>query len=96
MTSAVASVLFTPALLVERSHLAPDAHGRRAGELLPRALYKLMSRKPTGFVYQKNGKWIARITHPDGKRPRYTIGNVGEMNEARANEVAAAMSERVR
>src|SRR5262245_253594 len=55
-----------------------------------------MPRKPTGHVYEKDGNWIARITHPDGKRPRYTIGKVGEMSEVRANDLAAAMSERVR
>lgn len=55
-----------------------------------------MPRKPIGSVYENNGRWIARITHPDGKRPRYELGKVGEMTEARANEIAAAMSERVR
>jgi integrase len=55
-----------------------------------------MSRKPTGQVYESGGRWVARITHPDGARPRYELGKVGEMSEARAVEMAAAMSERVR
>lgn len=55
-----------------------------------------MPRKATGQVYEEGGYYVARITHPDGTRHRYKLGKVAEMSRARADEIAAAMSERVR
>lgn len=53
-----------------------------------------MPRKATGTVWQDHGKWFAKITHPDGRRQTYELGE--GLTEARAKETAAALSERVR
>lgn len=53
-------------------------------------------RAPTGSVEWGTDAWYARITMPDGKRPRIRIDGVARADRARAVEIARAMAAQVR
>ncbi len=53
-------------------------------------------RAPTGSVEWGTDAWYARITMPDGKRPRIRLDGVPRADRARAVEIARAMAAQVR
>lgn len=53
-------------------------------------------RAPTGSVEWGTDAWYARITMPDGRRPRIRLDGVPRADRARAVEIARAMAAQVR